>query len=184
MNLRSITMTTGIILTAVSFFSLPAESMYEEDHLREERSHSLSYHPLIEEEREELTDARKLEAVTYLVAAVTTSLAMDAYQRGKRRIQSPTAYIVSTEEDAERYFETGMQCIQNKSYKDALEFFKMAAYLKHIEARYNLGQLYEYGLGTPISYTEAAKWYAASLEHEKSSKAHKRVIRKELKQRH
>ncbi|OJW52821.1 MAG: hypothetical protein BGO67_00625 [Alphaproteobacteria bacterium 41-28] len=202
MDARSIIIAVGIALTAVLFFSLSAESMEDGNYPSEESSYSSSYHPLIEEEREEIQKngmsyvknedkevqddqqnkkfTEKLEATTYLIGAVTASLAVNAYQRGKQKALPPTTLLVSKEEEASMHYRAGVQHIQNKLYEKAREELKMAAYLNHIDARYNLGVLYEFGLGTEVSYKKAAKWYTASMEHENSPEALKRVIRKQI----
>lgn len=100
-------------------------------------------------------------------------------QRKKNPTLIKSTYTITKEDEANDFYEIGIKLIYEKKYKYGFDYLKLAAYLKNISARYNLAVLYEFGLGTELSYKEAAKWYTSALEHEKSLSGLKRVIKKQ-----
>jgi len=90
--------------------------------------------------------------------------------------ESPWRELSLTEKVNERS-QLGIICMQEKRYTDAWHHLIFAAELKNSGSRYNLGILYEYGLGVEKSLEEAAKWYSAcGLDFPNASKALDRVI--------
>jgi TPR repeat protein len=86
---------------------------------------------------------------------------------------------VSKDDEAKEYYKLGMEAIENKSYRPAFYYLKLAARLRGIDARYNLGVLYEFGLGTKMDLKKASDCYTSALGHEKSHEALSRVIVKQ-----
>ncbi len=62
--------------------------------------------------------------------------------------------------DMERAFEA----YDSGDYKTAISLFKPLAEQGNAEAQYNIGLLYDRGLGAPQNYREAIKWYEKSAE--------------------
>ena len=59
------------------------------------------------------------------------------------------------EEDAEAYFQEGMQYYTREEYEQAVTLFKKAAMLGHASAQYQLGLCYYWGVGIQKDYTQA-----------------------------
>lgn len=55
----------------------------------------------------------------------------------------------------------GLEYVNKNQYEEAYHHLLIAAILKNLGSRYNLGVLYEFGLGVEQSLEEAAKWYSA-----------------------
>lgn len=89
---------------------------------------------------------------------------------------------VSTDDESKEYYKLGMESIENKSYEPAFHYLKLAARLRNIDARYNLGVLYEYGLGTKMDLKKASDCYTSAIGHEKSNEAVIRVRKKQEKE--
>lgn len=85
---------------------------------------------------------------------------------------------VSITEEVNKHSQSGIICMQEKRYEEAYEHLITAAKLKNAGSRYNLGILYEYGLGVEKSLEEAAKWYSAcGLDLPNVSESLDRVIK-------
>lgn len=51
-----------------------------------------------------------------------------------------------------------------EEYNEAIKWYRLAGELGHANAQFNLGLMYEKGLGAPKDYNEAVKWYRMSAE--------------------
>ena len=61
-----------------------------------------------------------------------------------------------------------MYCRTSKStedYLDAIRWYKLAGKLGNVDAQFNLGLMYEKGLGVAEDHQEAIKWYILSAEY-------------------
>jgi TPR repeat protein len=68
---------------------------------------------------------------------------------------------------ADTDFEAGLVAIDRQDYASALESLKASAARGHTGALFNLGMMYDRGIGVEQNFSEAAKWYelAASNGH-------------------
>ena len=66
--------------------------------------------------------------------------------------------------DAEAVFYDGVAAYECNDFAAAAEWFRKAAEQGHAPAQYNLGTLYECGLGVPQDYVEAVKWFRKAAE--------------------
>jgi len=51
-----------------------------------------------------------------------------------------------------------------QDYKEAVKWYRLAAYQGDAAAQYNLGYMYYEGLGVPQDYKEAIKWWGLAAE--------------------
>ena len=61
-------------------------------------------------------------------------------------------------------FDKGIVALEQGDYAEAYTQFRAAAEQGLATAQYNLGQMYNLGLGVPQDYAEAVKWYRAAAE--------------------
>ena len=61
-------------------------------------------------------------------------------------------------------FDDGMAAAKRSDYQAAYEIWLPLAERGDMRAQYNLGVLYDRGLGVPQNFAEAAKWYLAAAE--------------------
>ncbi len=61
-------------------------------------------------------------------------------------------------------FDDGMAAVKRGDYQAAHEIWLPFAERGDMRAQYNLGVLYDRGLGVPQNFAEAAKWYLAAAE--------------------
>ena len=61
-------------------------------------------------------------------------------------------------------FDDGMAAVKRGDYQAAHEIWLPLAERGNMRAQYNLGVLYDRGLGVPQNFAEAAKWYLAAAE--------------------
>ncbi len=61
-------------------------------------------------------------------------------------------------------FEDGMAAVKRGDYQAAHEIWLPLAERGDMRAQYNLGVLYDRGLGVPPNFAAAAKWYLAAAE--------------------
>ena len=61
-------------------------------------------------------------------------------------------------------FDDGMAAARRGDYRAAFEIWLPLAQEGDIRAQYNLGVLYNKGIGAPQNYQEAARWYLAAAE--------------------
>ena len=54
--------------------------------------------------------------------------------------------------------------LETEEYKEALRWYRLAGEIGHKDAQFNLGLMYETGLGVSLDYKEAVKWYTLSAE--------------------
>ena len=54
--------------------------------------------------------------------------------------------------------------VKTEEHKEALRWYRLAGELGHKDAQFNLGLMYETGLGVSLDYKEAVKWYTLSAE--------------------
>ena len=95
--------------------------------------------------------------------------------------------MVQTEDYLVNYHSLlGIKFLQRKQYIEAYENLLIAARLQNVGSRYNLGVLFEYGLGVEKSLEKAAQWYSACVgcTEVDYSTALQRVIRKKRQQLH
>lgn len=97
----------------------------------------------------------------------------------RRKLQQAPQYNA-----AEFYFQTGIREYQKKtfeSYNTSFDNFQKAATMGHAMAQHNLAAMYEKGLGTPIDFALAKKWYSEAEKNGNSSskKSLKRIYEKE-----
>ena len=69
-------------------------------------------------------------------------------------------------------FENGSSAAQRGDYPTALRFWRPLAEQGNAAAQYNLGLLYNNGLGVPQDYAEAMKWYRKSADQGNASAQH------------
>lgn len=98
----------------------------------------------------------------------------------KKPTQERSPWIeVSLVEEVNQHSQLGISYFQEKKYKEAFNHLIVAAKLKNVGSRYNLGILYEFGLGVEESLEEAAMWYSAcGLDFPIAREALDRVIGK------
>lgn len=111
---------------------------------------------------------------------VETDFEYQKYSPGKKKTRKESSWtVVPPSEEVREHSRLGITYLQEKKYKEALDHLKRAAELQNAGSRYNLGVLYEYGLGVELSLEEAAKWYSAcGLDFPNASESLDRVIRK------
>ena len=63
--------------------------------------------------------------------------------------------------DAEYQFRFGLSC---EDAVEAVKWFRRAAEQKHEDAQFQLGEMYENGLGVQQDYAEAVKWFRRAAE--------------------
>jgi len=85
-----------------------------------------------------------------------------------------------TEEEAFQTNLRGVSYYNAGNYREAANCFLVSASQGYVDAQYNLGQLYEVGLGVEKNLTEAKKWYQKAANQGHSS-AYERL--KELNQK-
>ena len=61
-------------------------------------------------------------------------------------------------------FQDGFDAYKRKDYKEAYKLFLPLAEQGVAEAQYNLGVMYDKGLGVPQDYKEAVKWFRLAAE--------------------
>lgn len=71
---------------------------------------------------------------------------------------------IDTQKQAENLSDSAMNAFEVKKYKKAICMWKKAAALGDINARYNLGYMYEKGYGTDVNKATAFNWYLKSAE--------------------
>jgi len=64
-------------------------------------------------------------------------------------------------------FRAGLDAYERGDYDTALAEFRPLAEQGYASAQYNLGVMYDNGLGVPQDYREAAKWYRFAAEQGK-----------------
>ncbi len=64
-------------------------------------------------------------------------------------------------------FQAGVNAYERGDYETALKEFRPLAEQGYASAQYNLGVMYDNGLGVPQDYREAAKWYRFAAEQGK-----------------
>ena len=69
-------------------------------------------------------------------------------------------------------FQKGLEAYYKGDYATALKEWKPLAEEGYIYAQYNLGIMYDNGLGVPQDYKESAKWYRLAAEQGYSSAQH------------
>jgi TPR repeat protein len=65
--------------------------------------------------------------------------------------------------DASSMFKVGKQYFNSGDYENAAEWYKKASIAMHPKAQIELGQLYYYGKGVPISFVDAYHWYTMQM---------------------
>ena len=68
------------------------------------------------------------------------------------------------ENEAESLFRKGDVEYKTKDYEKAVEYYRKAVDLGHIEAQYRLGWAYNHGEGVPQDYMKAAELYEKAVE--------------------
>lgn len=63
-------------------------------------------------------------------------------------------------------YSLGAMCLLLDQPKNAAMYFKMAAEQGNAEAQFNLAQMYYFGNGVKLSYTEAVKWLEKAAQYE------------------
>jgi TPR repeat protein/ferredoxin len=66
--------------------------------------------------------------------------------------------------EAEAAYEKGEDEYLAENYKKAMRFYKQAANTGHVEAMYDLGSMYEYGIGINKNEKEAIRWYRKAAD--------------------
>jgi TPR repeat protein len=61
-------------------------------------------------------------------------------------------------------FEDGLKALEGGNYRTAMRLWRPLAAGGHARAQYNVGVMYEEGLGVPIDYTEAVGWLLQAAE--------------------
>ena len=61
-------------------------------------------------------------------------------------------------------YQVGLDALQRKDYKEAVNLWKPLAEQGNVTAQYNLGHMYEKGKGVSQDYKEAFKWFRLSAE--------------------
>jgi len=61
-------------------------------------------------------------------------------------------------------FEAGLAAADRGDYHTAVEEFQLSAERGDVKARYNLGVMYQLGLGVPQDDQEAVRWYRLAAE--------------------
>ena len=61
-------------------------------------------------------------------------------------------------------FQAGVEAYNRGDYAGALREFRPLAEQGHAKAQYNLGFMYDEGLGVPQNHAQAAKWYRKAAE--------------------
>ncbi len=61
-------------------------------------------------------------------------------------------------------FQAGIEAADRGDYLTALKDFQLSSERGVVSARYNLGVMYQLGLGVPQNYQEAARWYQKAAE--------------------
>ena len=88
-----------------------------------------------------------------------------------QRFAHPVAFAIwmgffcgSVIASAQTDIDQGVQAAQRADYLTALRFFQIHAAQGHAIAQYNLGLLYQHGLGVPQNQTQAQYWLKQSAE--------------------
>jgi len=71
---------------------------------------------------------------------------------------------ISASQSAWGGYQEGLDANKRGDYATALKEFQPLAEQGNAKAQFNLGFMYEYGLGVPKDYTFAVKWYRKSAE--------------------
>jgi len=66
-------------------------------------------------------------------------------------------------------FEDGVTAFKSKDYATALKLLRSAAEKNNASAQYNLGLMYDNGLGVQRNYAKAVKWYRLAAKQGASS---------------
>lgn len=84
------------------------------------------------------------------------------------------------DELSEDYFNSGIKKYKTKDYDEAFRLLMKAATLGHAKAQYNVGILYENGIGTEASLKEAGTWYtySAAQGNKEANASLERIISK------
>ena len=61
-------------------------------------------------------------------------------------------------------FQAGLEAADRGDYHTAVEEFQLSAERGDVKARYNLGVMYQLGLGVPQDDQEAVRWYRLAAE--------------------
>lgn len=87
---------------------------------------------------------------------------------------------ISNEQIAKEKFEKGVSFYEELNYKNSFDSFMEAANLNHLEAQYNIGCFYEFGVGVEKSFKNAVHWYtiASTNGYQKADKRIKIVVDK------
>jgi len=62
-------------------------------------------------------------------------------------------------------FDKGMTAYRSGDYQAALAEWRLLAESGHATAQYNLGLMYEQGMGVPQDHARAVAWYRRAAEH-------------------
>lgn len=95
------------------------------------------------------------------------NLVIDLFHKAIRQSDSDAQYELgerSRSIESFGLFERSNKLRWNK-YKEAMEWYLMAAEQNHVTAQYNVGLLHEHGLGAEKNYTEAMKWYLEAAKN-------------------
>jgi TPR repeat protein len=66
--------------------------------------------------------------------------------------------------DPKAQYALGFKCNQNEDYAEAVKWYRRAAEQGYAMAQFNLGIMYEFGVGVLQDYAEAVKWYRRAAE--------------------
>lgn len=61
--------------------------------------------------------------------------------------------------------EDGLQAFNHGKYREAVRIWRKLALEENPDAQFNLGRIYELGLGVPRNYETAARYYAMAARH-------------------
>ena len=125
--------------------------------------------------------SKKLDSNNHKNFLLENSISHASYElRHKNILNSYTSK--TNEEYAKSLYAKGMNYIKERtddSYKKAFDILTEASIMNHAKAQYNLGVLYEFGLGVDLSLENAARFYTkASLNGYNSEKSLERIIKK------
>lgn len=88
-----------------------------------------------------------------------------AESRAMNTTAGENVVVPQTVEDAEYNYKRGKECFGGQIFDTAFKYFQEAATQGHVEAQYQLAEMYEYGVGVPESRKHATKWYAMAAEN-------------------
>lgn len=74
------------------------------------------------------------------------------------------AAATQTADDAEYNYKRGKESFDGKVFDNAFKYFQAAAEQDHVEAQFQLAQMYEEGIAVAVSKKHAIKWYAKAAE--------------------